>query len=147
MISPQHCRRNHTSDSPPCMHLRRTIYPHCSPWAIGVLLANARQRDSFQTRLSAPLRVRSCALISLPKCPLFKPRTSLSPLFISHHLSLPELIYFITLHSEFRAEINSLDTKAGPCILCLALTIHFSSQIFFFSLSLEVQCGEQLVCL
>lgn len=97
------------------------------------------QRDSYQTLLSVPLSVRCRALILLLKSPLFKPRTSLSPLFISRHLSLPELLYFMTLHSEFQPEINSLDTKAAPA-LCLALAVPFSSQ--GSSLSPEVQCGE-----
>ena len=74
------------------------------------------QRDSFQTLLSVPLSVRCRALILLPKCLLFKAKTSLSPLFISRHLSLPELLYFMTLHSEFQAQINSLDTKAAPAL-------------------------------
>jgi hypothetical protein len=37
----------------------------------------------------------------------------ISILLISHRLSFSLLLYFITLHSEFQAQINSLDIRAG----------------------------------
>lgn len=78
------------------------------------------------------LSVHFFALILLLKCPLFKSWTSLSILFILHHLSFSELLYFITLYSEFQASINSPDIRAGPCFLCLVLAIPFLNQRFLF---------------
>ena len=78
------------------------------------------------------LSVHFFALILLLKCPLFKSWTSLSILFILHHLSFSELLYFITLYSEFQASINSTDIRAGTLLSLFGISNSFpESEISF----------------
>lgn len=123
--------------------LERCNFPQASPWKSHFILSAmhkfeennlpalfslhhqrrpcASQRDSFQTLLSVLLSVRFCALILLPKCPLFKPRTSLSPLlfYITYHF--PSCFSSLLCIQNFGLKSIALTQKQAPAfsVWCL----------------------------